>query len=204
MLCFILRIYLFTHERHRERGRDIGRERSRFLSGSPIWNLILDSKTMPWAKGRSSTAEPPRHPITWHIFYNLAYKRCEFKSLITHKRNMEHPENPLTPDLWLHDAKEPGNSWSTLLCKEHRWIVVWWGLFYFISLYFLFILHGKYTGIELYILELWSRSFSFFLKWHHSFGAHPQENSDLRWREHLKRRSPPPLACNHRILLLET
>ena len=37
-----LRIYLLIHERHRERGRDIGRGRSRLLAGSPMWDLILD------------------------------------------------------------------------------------------------------------------------------------------------------------------
>ena len=29
-------IYLFIHERHTERGRDIGRGRSRLLAGSPM------------------------------------------------------------------------------------------------------------------------------------------------------------------------
>uniref|UniRef100_A0A8C0MV96 Serine/threonine-protein kinase OSR1 n=1 Tax=Canis lupus familiaris TaxID=9615 RepID=A0A8C0MV96_CANLF len=37
---FFLRFYLFIHERHRERGRDIGRERSRIHAGSPMWNSI--------------------------------------------------------------------------------------------------------------------------------------------------------------------
>ena len=32
--------YLFIHERHRERGRDIGRGRSRLHAGSPMWDLI--------------------------------------------------------------------------------------------------------------------------------------------------------------------
>ena len=31
-----LRFYLFTHERHTERGRDIGRGRSRLHAGSPM------------------------------------------------------------------------------------------------------------------------------------------------------------------------
>ena len=32
---------LFIHERHTERGRDIGRGRSRPLAGSLMWNSIL-------------------------------------------------------------------------------------------------------------------------------------------------------------------
>ena len=31
---------LFIHERHRERGRDIGRERNRLHAGSPMWDSI--------------------------------------------------------------------------------------------------------------------------------------------------------------------
>ena len=32
---------LFIHERHTERGRDIGRGRNRLHAGSPLWDLIL-------------------------------------------------------------------------------------------------------------------------------------------------------------------
>ena len=41
--------YLFIHERHRlrERGRDIGRGRSRLLTGSPMWDSIRHSGIMP-------------------------------------------------------------------------------------------------------------------------------------------------------------
>ena len=34
-----LRFYLFIHERHRERGRDTGRGRSRLHAGNPTRNL---------------------------------------------------------------------------------------------------------------------------------------------------------------------
>ena len=37
---FLLRFYLLINERHRERGRDIGRERSRLHAGPPMWDLI--------------------------------------------------------------------------------------------------------------------------------------------------------------------
>ena len=37
---FFFKIYLFIHGRHRERGRDTGRGRSRLLAGSPMWDSI--------------------------------------------------------------------------------------------------------------------------------------------------------------------
>ena len=37
---FFLRFYLFIHERHRVRGRDTGRGRSRLPAGSPMWDSI--------------------------------------------------------------------------------------------------------------------------------------------------------------------
>ena len=49
-------------ERERERGRDTGRGGSRLHAGSPMWNSIPDSRIMPWAEGRPSTAEPSGVP----------------------------------------------------------------------------------------------------------------------------------------------
>ena len=37
-------IYSFIHERHRERGRDLGRGRSRLLTGSPMWDSTPESR----------------------------------------------------------------------------------------------------------------------------------------------------------------
>ena len=37
---FFLRFYLFIHEKHRERGRDIGKGRSRLPAGNLMWDLI--------------------------------------------------------------------------------------------------------------------------------------------------------------------
>ena len=37
---FFFKIYLFIPERHRERGRDTGRRRSRLPAGSQTWDLI--------------------------------------------------------------------------------------------------------------------------------------------------------------------
>ena len=49
-------------ERERERGRDIGRRRTRLLAGSPMWDSIPDPEIMLYAEDSCSTAEPPRRP----------------------------------------------------------------------------------------------------------------------------------------------
>ena len=57
----------------RERGRDIGRGRSRFHAGSSMWDLIRDCGIKTGAKGRHSTTEPPRHP-TFENFQDKSRK----------------------------------------------------------------------------------------------------------------------------------
>ena len=42
-----LRFYLFIYERHRERGRDIGRGRSRLHAGSPMRDSIPGPRDTP-------------------------------------------------------------------------------------------------------------------------------------------------------------
>ena len=61
--CFFLRIYLFTHERPREREAEAQAEREAGSLQEP--DAGLDPRTprvTPWAKGRCSTAELPRCP----------------------------------------------------------------------------------------------------------------------------------------------
>ncbi|CAD7677563.1 unnamed protein product [Nyctereutes procyonoides] len=59
VFLFVLRI-LFIHERHRKRGRDTGRGRSRLHAGSLTWDLIPGvSRITPWAEGG---AKPLSHP----------------------------------------------------------------------------------------------------------------------------------------------
>ena len=60
---FFLKV-LFIHERHRERGRDMGRGRSRLPARSLMWDSIPDPRITPWAEGRCSTAEPPKCPFS--------------------------------------------------------------------------------------------------------------------------------------------
>ena len=54
-------------ERERERGRNTGRGRNRPHARSPMWDSILGLQDHPWAKGRCTTTEPPRRPITWNF-----------------------------------------------------------------------------------------------------------------------------------------
>ena len=61
---FILRFYLFIHERmtERERGRDTGRGRSRLLEGKLMWDWIPGPQGQALSPKQLSTSEPPRHP----------------------------------------------------------------------------------------------------------------------------------------------
>ena len=77
-LFFFLRFYLFIHERHPERGRDIGRGRSRLPTGSPMRDSIpgpqdhdLSQRQMlnHWA-----TQVPQSFPFPWPVY--LASFHC--------------------------------------------------------------------------------------------------------------------------------
>ena len=60
ILFFFKRFYLSIHERHTQRGWNIGRGRSRLPAGCLIQGSIPGTPT--WAKGRHSTTEPLGHP----------------------------------------------------------------------------------------------------------------------------------------------
>ena len=58
LFIFLKIFYLFIHERHTKRGRDIGRGRSRLPEGGAWCGTISqDPRIMTWAKGR--------HPTNW-------------------------------------------------------------------------------------------------------------------------------------------
>ena len=70
-ILFFLRIYLFIHERYRERGRDIDKREKQVPQGEP--DVGLETRTLgsrAWAKGRCSTTEPPRRPSFYYILIN--------------------------------------------------------------------------------------------------------------------------------------
>ena len=53
---------LLIHEKHRDRGKDRGRGRSRLPLGSLKQTWSQEPETTTWAKGRHSTTEPTRCP----------------------------------------------------------------------------------------------------------------------------------------------
>ena len=59
---YFLRFYLFIHERHRGRGRDTGRGRSRFQAGSPTWDPIPTLQDHALGQRQALNAEPPGIP----------------------------------------------------------------------------------------------------------------------------------------------
>ena len=68
-----LRLYLFIHERRTERGRDIGRGRSRCPAGSPMW----DSISGPWdhilARRQALNPWAPQGPLFLFFFFLRSY-----------------------------------------------------------------------------------------------------------------------------------
>ena len=62
-ILFFFFLLMIVTQRERERGRDIGRGRSR-LHAPGTWRGIRSrvSRITPWAKGRRQTAAPPRDP----------------------------------------------------------------------------------------------------------------------------------------------
>ena len=62
LFFFFKILFIFSWKAQRDRGRDIGRRRSRLLARSPMWDSIQDPGIMPWDQGKRSATEPPRRP----------------------------------------------------------------------------------------------------------------------------------------------
>ena len=62
LFIFLRILIIYSQETHIERGRDIGRGRSRLPQGTQRGTQSREARLMPRAKGRCSTTEPPRHP----------------------------------------------------------------------------------------------------------------------------------------------
>ena len=72
---FLKRFCLFIYERHRKKGKDIDRGRSRLPVGAQCGTPSKDPRIRTWAKGRCLTTEPPRYPM------NVGFK-MGFNSLL--------------------------------------------------------------------------------------------------------------------------
>ena len=69
---------MIVTERERERGRDIGRGRSRLHAlGARRGIRSRVSRITPWAKGRRQTAAPPRDPQSPHFKKGIAFTSTE-------------------------------------------------------------------------------------------------------------------------------
>ena len=64
---FFKKIFIYSWERQRERGRDTGRRRSRLHAGSPTWDSILISRIMHRAEGSTKPLSHPGCP-PWAIW----------------------------------------------------------------------------------------------------------------------------------------
>ena len=73
-LLFFFKDYLIIHERHTERGRDMGRERSRLLVRSLMQNSILGPWDHDLSQRQISTTEPPRCPTLSSLILNIPLK----------------------------------------------------------------------------------------------------------------------------------
>ena len=71
LLIFFLRFYLFIH-RHRERGWDTGRGKSRLHTGSPMWDSIPGLQDHTPGCRRCQTAAPPGLPLFLIVISILA------------------------------------------------------------------------------------------------------------------------------------
>ena len=70
---FFFFFFMIITERERERGIDIGRERSRLHApGARCGIRSRVSRIAPWARGRRQTAAPPRDPIVQLSYSNYA------------------------------------------------------------------------------------------------------------------------------------
>ena len=72
MFFILFFLFFYDSHTHRERGKDIGRGRSRLHEpGARRGIRSWVSRIAPWAKGRRQTAAPPRDPS--FFFFNFIY-----------------------------------------------------------------------------------------------------------------------------------
>ena len=86
-MFFFLRFYLFIHERHRNRGRDIRRGRSRLPAGNLMWDSIPGPQDHTQAEGRCSATEP----LTSALFYFFLIFKKDFIYLFMRGTERQRP-----------------------------------------------------------------------------------------------------------------
>ena len=112
---------LFIHDRHTERGRDIGRGRSRLPEGSLMWTQSQDPGITTWAKGLPT--EPPQRPYArvskqkWDCWVTGLVMSFQLFSLWPIVRNTFFtPESGKPPSMYTNETKVLWNS----ACPYHK------------------------------------------------------------------------------------
>ena len=97
---FFLRFYLFIHGRHKERGGDTDRGRSRLPTGSPMWNSILGPRDHDLSQ-RQTLNHWAQVPLTFYVFKKWI---CLSMIFITVNREWQKLEKPFEVS-WLGKSK---------------------------------------------------------------------------------------------------
>ena len=115
-ILFFKRFYVFLHERHRKRGRDTGRGKSRFPAGTRMWDSIRTPGSRPEPK---TEAQPVSHPGTARMYikcegrikdqiHNFVRLKLTPKSVQrTHQLNRELSWNVITNNWETHENHLP-------------------------------------------------------------------------------------------------
>ena len=119
--------------RHRERGRDISRGRSRLFTGCPMRDSILDPGITTWTQGSHPTTEPPKCPKNIH---SEEYMYPDIvSSIISNSQIVERAE--MSTDWWMdkedvvgvytHTHTHTGilvshkEEWNLPICNDVEW-----------------------------------------------------------------------------------
>ena len=88
------------HERHRERGKDTGRGRSRPHAGSPMWDSIPGPQDHTLSRRQTLTAEPPSTSLfvcLFKILFIHEIQRQRHRQREEKQASMKEPDAGLNP-----------------------------------------------------------------------------------------------------------